>query len=122
MQPVQKETVMKIIGTVIAIALVVIATNLTIMNKTAHAPAPQAKVEERVVEVIGRVDTVFDGLGVDTGFLVRDGNKLSIVHYDQGSLAAQKGYEPKYLVVVKFPGEDKPLINNITVEQFKSGR
>ena len=105
----------------IALALIVIAINMTYSNL--HTPnkvlvkSEQVKVEQRVVRVLGRVNSVFDGIGTEVGFLVKDGDKLSIAHYDKGSMADQPGYKPQYVNIVKF-ANGKTILDPITVDPF----
>lgn len=106
----------RISNLVIAIALVAIAANMTYSNARKPATEP-VKAEERVVQVIGRVSSVFDGIGVTTGFLAKDGDKLVIVRYDMGSMADNEAYQPKYLNVVKM-ADGQIVLDNITVEKF----
>lgn len=96
---------MKKIQTVIAIALSVIALNMTYANFS-KGPAKSVPVaadnEEKVLPVIGRVSIAFDGLGTEVGFLVQDGQNLKLIPFDQGSLASNPAYQPKYLKVTRF--------------------
>jgi hypothetical protein len=108
---------------VATIVLVVIAINLTYTNITnleasINASAKQeAKVENKVVKVLGRVSSVFDGLGAENGFLVKNGDKMEIIHCDQGSMASQPGWKPQYLNVVTF-ADGRTVMNPVTVETF----
>lgn len=93
----------KITNVVIAVALVVIAANsvLTSLKKQPESAPPQT--EERVVQVLGRVSSVFDGMGVEIGFLVKDGDDLKIVKtWDLEGQA--KEFKPQYLRVTKMGG------------------
>ena len=106
---------------VIALALIVIACNMTYSNLRTPvnvlAKVEQVKAEQKVVRVLGRVNSVFDGMGVEVGFLVKDGDKLAIVRYDQGSMAAQPGYKPEYVNVVTY-ADGRTDLDPITVELF----
>lgn len=102
-----------------AIALAIIAVNMTISNMrqpAAVVPEP-SKPEEKVVQVVGRVTSVFDGLGAETGFLVKDGNELRVVPCDPGSLMSQKGFQPEYLTVMKWTNGQTSL-NALTVDRI----
>ena len=96
---------MKKIQAVIAIALWVIALNMTYSNFN-KGPVTSVPVvvdsEEKVLPVIGRVSVAFDGLGAEVGFLVQDGQNLKLLPFDQGSLASNPAYQPKYLKVTRF--------------------
>lgn len=105
---------------VIAIALFAIAANMTYANfagQKAAPPTAQVEVREEIVQVIGRVTEVFDGIGADNGFLVTNGAELQFVHYDRGSMAAGPGWKPEYLKMVKF-GNGETAVVPITVDQF----
>lgn len=83
------------------------------MNHRAHASESPKEV---VVQVIGRATVPFDGLGAEIGFLVTDGQKFMIVHYDEGSMAA-KGWEPKYLTLMTF-SNGETSVAPLLVEPF----
>jgi len=112
---------MKHISNVIgAIALVVIAGNMTFNNvrsakETVTKPAPTTKV----VEVVGRAWHTFDGFGHIAGFLAKDGDNLVIVPYDKGSMASSPAWQPKFVTIYDHTGDGKSLvIDPITVEPF----
>lgn len=108
----------KIVDVVMALALVVIAANMTYSNKHSQAPEqPKQQIEEKIFPVIGRVTWVFDGVGATAGFLVKDGESLKVVSYDQGSRAADPAYQPKYLSVITFTNGNT-VCDPITVEEF----
>ena len=105
---------------IIAVALVVIALNMTWTNFSNEAKVPQKSessvAKEKVLQVVGRTTMTFDGIGATTGFLVKDGENLRIVHYDQGSHFANPLFQPKYLIAMKF-AEDKPEVyDSMSVE------
>jgi hypothetical protein len=106
---------------VIALALVVIAANMTYSNLRAPVNAQikgeRVKAEQKVVRVVGRVSSVFDGFGTEVGFLVKDGDKLEIARYDKGSLADQAGWKPQYINVVTY-ADGQTVLDPITVEPF----
>jgi hypothetical protein len=74
-------------------------------------------IEEKVLPVIGRVTLVFDGQGATMGLLVKDGDDLKILHYDQSSSAANTDFQPKYVSYVKFTNGNVAW-NPLTVEVF----
>lgn len=109
---------MKKIQAVIAIALSVIALNMTFTNFIKGSGTPEASVrEEKVLPVIGRVTSTFDGFGVEIGFLVKDGQDLKVLRYDKGSIADNPAYQPKYLNVTK-RSDGSILMDSLQVESF----
>ncbi|MFZ4500525.1 MAG: hypothetical protein ACOYMZ_03485 [Minisyncoccia bacterium] len=109
---------MKALLGIIAVALLIIAGNLTYTNVTNNQlKTTDTSAREEVVEVVGRYTTVFDGLGKEIGFLVKSSKGMEIIHYDEGSMAANKGWEPKYLQVSWANNTDKrPIVSPGTVE------
>lgn len=106
----------RISATIIALALVVIALNMTYLNFETIPESPK-NVEEKVLPVIGRVSLVFDGLGTTVGFLVKDGENFKIATYDEGSMAANEAFQPKYMAMVKFT-DGKIAYQPIVVDTF----
>ena len=106
---------------IITLALVVIAINMTYSNLRTPASIPvkteQVKAEQKVVRVLGRVSSVFDGFGTEVGFLVKDGDKLTIARYDKGSMADLPGYKPQFINVVTY-ANGQTVLDPITVDQF----
>jgi hypothetical protein len=89
----------KITSIAISLALIVIAVNMTYSNVTAASPKSPANTEGKVLQVIGRAYVTFDGFGANTGFLVKDGDNFRVLHYDEGSVAANEMFQPKYVSV-----------------------
>lgn len=108
---------------IIALALIAIALNMTYTNFRMPVSVPsidqQAKAAQKVVRVIGRATSVFDGLGSEIGFLVMDGDKMTIARYDAGSMASQPGYKPQYINVVTY-ADGRTELDPITVEPFSN--
>lgn len=102
---------------VIALALVVIAANMTYSNIPKTVEKSSASLEEKILPVIGRASITFDGLGVTTGFLVKDGEDLKIARYDAGSMAANENYQPKYLTMIKC-SNGQTVYNPLHVDKF----
>lgn len=99
---------MKAIASIIALALIAIAINLTIMTvqqgQSSNEHQLRGKVngvDSELVEVVSRVTMPYDGIGATYGYLVRRGNELDVVYYDQGSHLANMD-APKYLEVVRY--------------------
>ena len=104
---------------IVAAALVAIALNMTYSNLHQQPTQTSALVrEEKVLPVIGRVTTSFDGFGAHVGFLARDGNNLTLVHFDPGSMADNSAFEPKYIVVTTL-NNGQTVLDPVTVEQFR---
>lgn len=93
---------------VIAVALVIIALNMTVQSFRSTSSAPtvtavaQSQKDERIVStilpVVMRASTDYDALGSGTtGFVVQDGASLSFVRCDQGSRLGSMP-TPKYLI------------------------
>ncbi|PJE74064.1 MAG: hypothetical protein COV01_03120 [Candidatus Taylorbacteria bacterium CG10_big_fil_rev_8_21_14_0_10_41_48] len=108
-----------IISSVIALALSVIAINMTYSNihSTTTSIKNEVKMEQKVVRVVGRVTSVFDGLGADVGFLVKDGDKMSIARYDKGSMADMSDWRPEYVNMITF-SDGRTVMDPITVQAF----
>lgn len=108
---------MKNLLRIIAVALVIIAGNLTYTTITNnHSESVEISAREEVVEVVGRYNVVFDGLGKEIGFLVKSSKGMEVIPYDEGSMAANKGWEPKYLQVYWTSNTDKnPTVSPGTV-------
>lgn len=101
---------MKISLSIIALAIVVIATNLTyetLNSKQKDESHPFAK--EKVVKVVGKYETQFDGLGVQTGFLVQTNDGLDVVPFDKGSMAGSMA-APEYISVYWPKDSDRPIV------------
>lgn len=105
---------MKGILSVIAIALVVIAANLTygtfIKSKEQNQKEtirPFAK--EEVVKVLGKYEVQFDGFGATTGFLVEAKHGLDVIPFDKGSMAGASA-SPEYLSVYWPEEYEKPMV------------
>lgn len=83
-----------------ALAMSVIALNLSYstLNHTA-APKPTTAVE-KVLPVVGRA---FSGSDATTGFLVKDGNDYKIVRYDSGSVFSNEAFRPTHISEVTLP-------------------
>ncbi len=101
---------------VIALALVVIAANLTIStfrsSKSGITQQPLV-VKYSVVKVIEKAATDYDGMGAGSyGFVVKDGEQLGFVEYDKGSMF-DKMEMPKTLLIADF-GENKKVITPLT--------
>ena len=81
-------------------SLVVIAVTLMNIN-IAYRDRQQSPVavnaNSRVVEVVGRASMPFNSLGTEVGFLVKDGDRLLLIGYDQGSMASRPEFKPAYL-------------------------
>lgn len=108
---------------VIAICAVFVAFNTSAIAATAagqrvEKALAQAEVHEEVVQVLGRMTEVYDGIGAEEGFLVTDGAQLRYVRYQQGSMGSIRGYEPKFLKVLKY-GDGRTGIAPVTVELFR---
>lgn len=109
----------KIASAVIAVTLVVVAANMTYSNFHEGVCEP-VKTEEKVLQVLGRVSSVFDGFSASVGFLVKDGENLKIVRYDDDSAVYRdEQYQPRYMHLVKWPN-GKTLIDPITVDTFRN--
>lgn len=103
-----------------AIAMVVIALNMTYSNMRSADPKPAPVTsEEKVLPVVGRVSVAFDGMGADIGFLVQDGPNLQVVRYDEGSMAANRAYQPKLLQVTKF-SDGRVMMDSLQLEKFSN--
>jgi len=107
----------KLFDFVVSIALVVIAINMTYSNFPKTAEKQDQGIEEKVSPVIGRATFTFDGLGASVGFLIKEGDEYKIARYDQGSSAANDGYQPKFLTMVKLTN-GKVVYNPLQVEKF----
>lgn len=110
----RKSKKMKGILSVIAIALVVIAANLTYQTVTTSKAQAQKETirpfaQEQVVKVLGKYEVQFDGLGATTGFLVESKEGLYVVPFDKGSMAGASA-SPEYLSVYWPEGSEKPMI------------
>ncbi len=86
----------------IAGCLAVIAANMTMANyykfrDDSATNVKQASTKEDVLEVVGKYCAPYDGIGVVTGFLVKDGSSYQLVHYDEDSRFA-KADAPKFLL------------------------
>lgn len=96
---------------VIAIALVAIAANMTYQTLTSSGqqkePHPFAK--EEVVKVMGKYETQFDGFGAETGFLVQTNQGLTVVPFDEGSMAGAMA-SPEYISVYWPKDAEKPMV------------
>jgi hypothetical protein len=104
----------KLANIVMAVSLAVIAVNMTVNNTSKPAPEPK-KVTEEIVPVLGRAYTEFDGIGIsDTGFLVKKGSEFKMLRYDEGSIAANPQYKPKYMKVINW-GDGKETYVPLTV-------
>jgi hypothetical protein len=100
---------------VIALASVVIALNMTYSNFHTADQKPPENMEERVLPVVGRAWTTFDGMGATVGFLVKDGENFKIVPYDSGSMADNPAFLPKYVTTVRY-ANGQTLVHAITVD------
>lgn len=89
------ETVKTIALAVIAISLLNIGTTYRDRQQSPVA----ANANSRVVEVLGRASMPFNNLGTESGFLVKDGERLLLIGYDQGSMASRPEYRPSYLKI-----------------------
>jgi hypothetical protein len=107
----------KLFGFVVSVALVVIAINMTYSNFPKTVEKQDQGIEEKVYPVIGRVTFTLDGFGTSVGFLIKEGDEYKIARYDQGTMAANEGYQPKFLTMVKF-GNGKVVYNPLQVEKF----
>jgi len=107
----------KLTSAVIAVALIVIAVNMTYSNIPKTAEKAPADIEEKVLPVMGRVTFPFDGYGATVGFLVKDGDSYNILRYDEGSMADNDAFQPKYVTYAKF-SNGKVAWNPVTVQKF----
>jgi len=88
------KTFTTIVQSLTALALIVIASNLTIMTRN-FAPKP-ASVREEILQVVGRAEINMPGRG--HGFLARTGaGDLRVIPYDDGSMWG-RGLQPQYIV------------------------
>lgn len=105
---------------VIAIALSLIAINMTYANFAGQKVEETAKIQapepEEILKIVGRATDVFDGIGVESGFVATDGVRLRLVPYDRGSMAATPGWKPQYIKLVKYDGQT--IVAPVTVDQF----
>lgn len=100
---------------VIALASVVIALNMTYSNLHKTLQEPPENTGEKVLSVVGRAWTTFDGFGATMGFLVRDGENFKIVPYDSGSMADNPAFLPKYVSTVRY-ANGQTVVYPITVD------
>lgn len=108
----------KFVSAVIAVALVVIAINMTHSNMSEPA-AQKTSLEmpkEKVMQVIGRICSDFTGItGGAVGFLATDGTNFKVLPYDERSMAANEAFRPKYVTTAEFEN-GKIAWSPITVE------
>ena len=95
-----------VLATFATLSLIVIAVNLTIMTSKTLSPSTTAKLlpvetPDNVMEVISKVSVDFDGFGADVGYLVKDGNRLTVAHVGSGSML-DRMVAPKYLTKVMY--------------------
>ena len=112
---------MKKILSIIAVAVVVIAVNLTYTNfsqEKSVSPTELAKkvfAQEQVVKVVGKSFIQFDGLESEIGFLVETVNSgLQVIPIDEGSMASVMD-SPPYLKVYWPEDMDRPMVQPIAV-------
>lgn len=102
---------------VIALALIIIAGNMTYTNiNSPAATTTSAESNEKVLPVVGRVWVTLDNLA-SAGFLLKDGNHLKIARYDAGSMAANDAFQPKYMTEVRH-SNGQVTYNPIMVDQW----
>lgn len=107
----------KFIGSIIALALLIIAGNMTYTNIPKPAEQPKVELVEKVLPVLGRVHVTFDGMGSTVGFLAQDGDQFKILHYGPGSNYDNADFKPKFVTYVEM-SKGKVAWNPVTVEQF----
>ena len=95
---------------VIAFALVAIAANMTYQTFTSKQKDENRPfAEEKVVKVLGKYETQFDGLAAETGFLVQTNEGLTVVPFDKGSMAGAM-VAPEYISVYWPKDMKEPMV------------
>jgi len=100
---------------IIAVALVIIALNMTYSNFHKPAEKPSVELEQKVLPVIGRAWSTFDEFGISS-FLVKDGDELKLVPYEK-AMVGNTELQPKFMTMVKF-SNGKIAWSPLTVEPF----
>lgn len=99
---------MKTILSIIALALIVIAGNLTI--QTLNSDPVESYDTDTVVKVLGKYTEYFDGLSIQPGYLVETKYGLDIIPFDEGSLAKESMPAPKFISVYWPDREGRPQV------------
>jgi hypothetical protein len=112
---------MKKVLSIIALALIIIAGNLTYTNfsqEKSVSPNEIAKkvfAQEQVVKVVGKSFLQFDGLESEMGFLVETANNgFHTIPIDEGSMASVMD-SPPYLKVYWPKDMDRPMVDPIAI-------